>query len=209
MPKIRLNDSEIEQIRSFYTDELKEATKYVEQVKTIIAKFKTKDKPKPTKPTRIEQVPQPKLKPGRKPSIKAEPTDAQEPKPLVRKANAPRQITEKPAIELPKKRGRKPTLKVDVTKTVELMPKVRAKRGAGKKKVEPKKAVPEIPSVIPAEKIAANAVQEKPTVTVEPKPKRKRIHNADHKGKVLLAGWKKSVPKKPKGNAPIATNGKT
>lgn len=94
------------------------------------------------------------------------------------------------------KRGRKPTGKVDAVITEQSKLKVGTKRGTGKKEVKPKKVLPEMSPVVPAEKIAANAHKEKPIVTVEPKPKRKRIHNADHKGKVLLTGWGKSVSKK-------------
>ncbi len=196
MPTIKLTQGELNHLRAFYTNELTKATNYAEKIRTILSKLTIKDMSKATNPARITEVSQPSLKRGRKPTVKVEPTDSPELLPLVRKVNASRSMAVKPAIEPAKKHGRKPRVKVDVAQTDAHMPKVRAKSDNGKEDVEPKKALPEISSVVPAKNIAANASPEKPTVTVDPKPKRKRIHNASHKGKVLLAGWNKPLPKK-------------
>ncbi len=196
MPTIRLSDQELEHLRAFYADELQEANKYVEQVRTIISKLKTKDKPKFTKPSSAKEVAQPVKKRGRKPAVKVEPKDTVVPQPLVRKAKTPKIAAAKPVIEPAKKRGRKPSVKVDAVITEQSEPKVRAKRAYGKKKAEQKMMLPEIPSVVPDEKIAANVEREKSIVIVKPKPKKKRTSNYRRKG-VYLTSWSKPLAKKP------------
>lgn len=198
MPTIKLTDNEFEHIRAFYTNELAEAIKYVEQVKNLISKLKIKDIPKGTKPAPTKDDIQPVNKRGRKPAVKVEPIDTEvsQPQPLVRKTKTPKIGAATPAIESPKKRGRKPAVNVDTVKTIESMPKVREKRGAGKKVVEPKKILLEIPSEVPVEKIAIDVKREKPAVPVAPKPKSKRKSNYRRKG-VYLTNLSKPLPKKP------------
>lgn len=208
MRTIIFTNAELEHLRSFYADELKQATRYVEQVQLLIAKFGKQEKPKVIKPILDKKAEKPASEPlknrERKPVIKGmseEPDLTEPPKGKGRKAIQPEKDVV-PVVETAKKRGRKPSVKAEPMAPVVIKPVAKVKRSFAKKATVSKQDIPEIPFLVPTEKISANAQQEKPTAPMEPKPKRKRIHNKDHRGKVLLAGWNQHFTKKqakPKG----------
>jgi hypothetical protein len=104
MRTIKLTDKELDHLRSFYEMELAEATRYVEQVKAIIAKLNPvmTTETITTKPSRKKRVQKTRILAEKVTTVKEK----------IQKSAEPKDITAVPALPLvPKKRGRKPANK--------------------------------------------------------------------------------------------------
>jgi len=113
--------------------------------------------------------------------------------PLVKPARPSKQEVNQPT----KKRGRKPAVQAEPAKKRGRPPKATMIKAAVTQQSPPlseainyKMAKMETTPKVTARKNISKVEPAMQVAAAEPKPKRRRIRNSDHRGKVLLASWK-------------------